>query len=143
MKKILILLPLFAVSFFVSSNHHKSESHEMKKHENNFAYLSTYTIPAGSNPATLSKSLLKNVEDLKKDGYNNCGLLRHAFGGDRAFYSYCYFDTWEQFAQINDNAESADVRQLYGDHDDRLVSVDEKNLITYHFMLIVLQYFNS
>ena len=128
MKKILILLPLFAVSFFVSSNHHKSESHEMKKHENNFAYLSTYTIPAGSNPATLSKSLLKNVEDLKKDGYNNCGLLRHAFGGDRAFYSYCYFDTWEQFAQINDNAESADVRQLYGDHDDRLVSVDEKNL---------------
>jgi len=126
---------LFCSLFILSSSIILADGHmdarknaDMKKYENNFAYLSTYTIPAGSNPATLSKSLLKNVEQLKKDGYNNCGLLRHAFGGDRAFYSYCYFDTWEQFAKINDNAAGLDVRQLYGDHDDRLVSVDKKNL---------------
>ena len=87
-------------------------------HENNFAYLSTYTMPAGSNPATLAKSLLKNVEDLKKEGYNNCGLRRHAFGRDRAFYRYCYFDSWEQFAEIKYKVDNADERQRYGEHED-------------------------
>ena len=126
--KIFFILPIISLSIFVSSNHHEEAVKTSMSHENNFAYLSTYTMPAGSNPATLAKSLLKNVEDLKKEGYNNCGLLRHAFGGDRAFYSYCYFDSWEQFAEINDNVDNADVRQLYGDHEDRLVAVDEKNL---------------
>ena len=42
-----------------------SSAEASKKHENNFAYLSTYTMPAGSNPATLEKSLLRNVQDLK------------------------------------------------------------------------------
>ena len=126
--KIFFILPIILLSIFVSSNHHEEAVKKSMSHENNFAYLSTYTIPAGSNPATLAKSLLKNVEDLKKEGYNNCGLLRHAFGGDRAFYSYCYFDSWEQFAEINDNDDNADVRQLYGDHEDRLVAVDEINL---------------
>ncbi|MDC1008067.1 hypothetical protein OAQ14_03205, partial [Gammaproteobacteria bacterium] len=103
--KIFFILPIISLSIFVSSNHHEEAVKTSMSHENNFAYLSTYTMPAGSNPATLAKSLLKNVEDLKKEGYNNCGLLRHAFGGDRAFYSYCYFDSWEQFAEINDNVD--------------------------------------
>jgi len=128
MNKLSVLIPLLSISFLVHSNHHEDGEHSKTMHENNFAYLSTYTMPAGSNPAMLEKNLLRNVEDLKKEGYNNCGLLRHAFGGDRAFYSYCYFDSWEQFAEINDNASGGDVRQLYGDHEDRLVAMDEKNL---------------
>ena len=128
MKNIFFGIILTSVSLFLSSGHHENENQMEKKYANNFAYLSTYTMPAGSNPATLSRSLLNNVKDLKKQGYNNCGLLRHAFGGDRAFYSYCYFDSWEQFAEINDNSNNSDVRQLYGDHEDRLVSVDKKNL---------------
>ncbi|NCX10634.1 MAG: hypothetical protein EBX21_03480 [Proteobacteria bacterium] len=127
MKKYLLCGLVFLSSGYIYADGHSS-AEASKKHENNFAYLSTYTIPAGSNPATLEKSLLRNVQDLKDEGYNNCGLLRHAFGGDRAFYSYCYFDSWEQFAEINDNVTNADVRQLYGDHEDRLVAVDEKNL---------------
>ena len=128
MNKLFVLIPLLSISFLVHSNHHEDGEHSKTMHENNFAYLSTYTMPAGSNPAMLEKNLLRNVEDLKKEGYNNCGLLRHAFGGDRAFYSYCYFDSWEQFAEINDNVSGGDVRQLYGDHEDRLVAMDEKNL---------------
>ena len=124
----LLLLLLFIFNTNLHSNHHAKNEDQKMVYENNFAYLSTYTIPAGSNPVTLSKNLLKNVEQLKKNGYNNCGLLRHAFGGDRAFYTYCYFDTWEQFAAINDRVSSPNVRQLYDDHDDRLVSVDKKNL---------------
>ena len=135
MNKVLIL-PMVLMSIAAFANHHEMKEGS-KKHENNFAYLSTYTMPAGSNPATLEKSLLRNVQDLKDEGYNNCGLLRHAFGGDRAFYSYCYFDSWEQFAEINDNVTNADVRQLYGDHEDRLVAVDEKNLGPSKYLVMV------
>ena len=128
MKKLFTLLPLLGLSFFAYSAHHESGEHDKKMFENNFAYLSTYTIPAGSNPSVLEKSLLKNVKELEEDGYNVCGLYRHSFGGDRAFYSFCYFDSWEQFAEINDKPGAGDVRQLYGDHSDNLVAIVEKNL---------------
>ena len=60
-----------------------------------------------------------------------CGMLRHQFGGGRSFLTYCYFDSWEQFAEINDsnNPVAGDgPRQLYGDHTDKLAAVVVRNL---------------
>jgi hypothetical protein len=133
MKKIFILLPLISLSFFAFSAHHENgeATHETKKMEHNLAYLSSYTMPAGSNADKIAKSLLENVKSLEEDGYNVCGLLRHQFGGDRAFYTYCYFNSWEQFAEINDNADeplTREPKQLYGDHSDNLLAMVEKNL---------------
>ena len=97
-----MMIPLLAV-------HHEGEGHSMKD-KNNFAYLSTYVIPDNTNPKKLEKSLLGNVETLEANGYNVCGLLRHQFGAERGFYTYCYFDDFEQFAEINDNQDpQADV----------------------------------
>ena len=45
------------------------------------------------------------------------------------FYTYCYFDSWEQFAEINDNADeplTREPKQLYGDHSDNLLAMVEK-----------------
>ena len=130
MKNILIVLSLLSTSFFALSAHHEEDETATKVQENNFAYLSSYTMPAGSNADRMADSLKKDVDSLEKGGYNACGLLRHQFGGDRAFYSYCFFDSWEQFAEINDSNEPAAraSRQLYGDHSDHLVAVTEKNL---------------
>ena len=130
MKNILIVLSLLSTSFFALSAHHEESETATKVQENNFAYLSSYTMPAGSNADRMADSLKKDVDSLEKGGYNTCGLLRHQFGGDRAFYSYCFFDSWEQFAEINDSNEPAAraSRQLYGDHSDHLVAVTEKNL---------------
>ena len=103
MKNILLVIPLI-ISFAAFSAHHENGDHsDVKMMEHNFAYLSSYTMPAGSNADRIAKSLLENVNTLEEDGYNVCVLLRHQFGGDRAFYSYCYFDSWEQFAKINDS----------------------------------------
>ena len=65
--KFFLILPIISLSIFIQSNHHEEVNKSSMNHENNFAYLSTYTMPAGSNPATLAKSLMKNVEDLKKE----------------------------------------------------------------------------
>ena len=117
----LMMIPLLAV-------HHEGEGHSMKN-KNNFAYLSTYVIPDNTNPKKLEKSLLGNVETLEANGYNVCGLLRHQFGAERGFYTYCYFDDFEQFAEINDNQDpQADVKQLHADHSDHLVAVVKKGL---------------
>jgi len=130
MKNILILLSLLTVSAFTYSAHHEEGEQAQKIHGNNFAYLSSYTMPAGSNADRMAASLKKNVDLMEQEGYNACGLLRHQFGGDRAFYSYCFFDSWEHFAEINDSSEPAGraTRQLYGDHSDNLVAVSEQNL---------------
>ena len=130
MKNILILISLFSVSFGALSAHHEEDESSKVMQGNNFAYLSSYTIPAGANPSSLQKSLIKNIESQEEAGYNMCGLLRHQFGGDRAFYTYCYFDNWDQFAEINDSAEPAarESRQLHGDHSDNLVAMVERNL---------------
>ena len=64
MKKYLLCGLVFLSSGYIYADGHSSVE-ASKKHENNFAYLSTYTMPAGSNPATLEKSLLRNVQDLK------------------------------------------------------------------------------
>ncbi|MDC3359552.1 hypothetical protein OAX97_00490 [Gammaproteobacteria bacterium] len=131
MKKLFSLIFISVFSLTLMSAHHEGGHEKVaKKFENNFAYMSTYTMPAGSYADRIAKSLLENVKSLEEDGYNVCGLLRHQFGSDRAFYSYCYFDSWEQFSKINDNAEPAsrEPKQLYGNHSDNLLAIMEKNL---------------
>lgn len=130
MKNLLIILAFISLTFSATAAHHEEGEASPKVKGNNFAYLSSYTIPAGSNPATLAKSLKKSIASLESSGFNDCGLLRHQFGGDRAFYTYCYFDSWEHFGEINDTDEPAgrEARQLHGNHSDHLVAVVEANL---------------
>ena len=129
-----ISLCLMAMSFTLSAAHHEGGDHRADMPENNFVYISTYTMPAGGKVETLKKSLQTNIATLEKDGYNACGMLQHQFGGDRAFMTYCYFDSWEQFAEINDDLDSTPLggsqKQLFGDHTDKLAAVVERNLTT-------------
>ena len=129
MKKVLpILILIFSASMF-SAHHEKGEKSD-SEHTYSFAYTSTYTIPAGSQPQRIERSVLDNLATLEQNGYYNCGLLRHQYGAERAYYSYCYFDSWEHFSEINDvNAPVArEPNQLYGDHSDNLIAVVERNL---------------
>ncbi len=121
----------FALSLSLYAAHHEEGKKETVIHENNFVYISTYIQPAGGNPERLKKSLLKNIEALEENGYNSCGMLRHQFGGGRSFMTYCYFDSWEQFAKINDSNNpiaGGNPKQLFGDHTDKLAAVVIRNL---------------
>ena len=130
MKNFLTILILGLSTTIFAAHHEETDSPE-SEHEYNFAYNSTYTIPAGSQPQRVERSILENLATLEENGYYNCGLLRHQFGGERAYYSYCYFDSWEQFGEINDsNAPAArEPNQLYGDHSDHLVTIVERNIM--------------
>ena len=101
------IFQILAIAFSLSlySAHHEDDKNNMVTHENNFVYISTYTQPAGGNPERLKKSLLSNLDTLEENGYNSCGMLRHQFGGGRSFLTYCYFDSWAQFASINDSKD--------------------------------------
>lgn len=126
-----ISLCLMAMSFTLNAAHHEGENHHADKPKNNLVYISTYTVPAGGKIEVLKKDLLANIETLEEDGYNSCGLLQHQFGGDRAFMTYCNFDSWDQFAEINDQESTpmgGSQKQLFGDHTDRLLAVLKRNL---------------
>ncbi|MBE19816.1 MAG: hypothetical protein CMD69_02735 [Gammaproteobacteria bacterium] len=129
MKKLLTVLLLIS-SFSVFSAHHEEAETTEKEHTYAFAYNSTFSIPAGSQPQRVEKQVLDNLATLEENGYYNCGLLRHQFGGERAYYSYCYFDSWEHFGEINDSNSAAarEPVQLYGDHTDHLVAILERNM---------------
>ncbi|HCV80554.1 MAG TPA: hypothetical protein DGQ38_05840, partial [Zunongwangia profunda] len=128
MKKLLPVLMLIISASAFSAHHEKEESPEAE-HTYSFAYNSTYTIPAGSQPQRIERLVLDNLATLEENGYYNCGLLRHQFGGERAYYSYCYFDSWEHFGEINDTNSpvAREPVQLYGDHTDHLVAILESN----------------
>ena len=94
MKNLFSILAI-GLSLSIYAGHHEEGEKDASMHENNFVYISTYTQPAGGNPERLKKFLLKNLDNLEANGYNRCGMLRHQFGGDRSFLTYCYFDSWE------------------------------------------------
>ena len=91
MKNFLTILILGLSTTLFAAHHEETDSPE-SEHQYNFAYNSTYTIPAGSQPQRIERSILENLSTLEENGYYNRGLLRHQFGGERAYYSYCYFE---------------------------------------------------
>jgi len=127
MKHIFILTSLLLTSVLFAGHH---ESGESKDHTYGFVYTSDYTIPSGEFAQNVEQSILDNLEILEGNGYYNCGLLRHQFGGERGYYSYCYFDDWDHFAKINDSLtpQADEPRQVYGDHSDHLIAINERNL---------------
>tara|TARA_B100000809_G_scaffold153315_1_gene150669 strand:- start:10 stop:699 length:690 start_codon:yes stop_codon:yes gene_type:complete len=129
MKNLLLLVGLMCSALIFAAHHEEADSKD-SDHQFNFVYTSDYTIPAGGLAKNVEKIALQNLATLEENGYYNCGLLRHQFGGDRAYYSYCYFDSWEQFGKINDaNSPAAyEPKQVYGDHSDHLIAVVERNL---------------
>ena len=66
MKNILIVLSLLSTSFFALSAHHEEDETATKVQENNFAYLSSYTMPAGSNADRMADSLKRMLILSKK-----------------------------------------------------------------------------
>ena len=129
MKNLLLFVGLMCSALIFAAHHEEADSKD-SDHQFNFVYTSDYTIPAGGLAKNVEKIALQNLATLEENGYYNCGLLRHQFGGDRAYYSYCYFDSWEQFGKINDaNSPAAyEPKQVYGDHSDHLIAVVERNL---------------
>jgi len=129
MKNLLLFVGLMCSASIFAAHHEEADSKD-SDHQFNFVYTSDYTIPAGGLAKNVEKIALQNLATLEENGYYNCGLLRHQFGGDRAYYSYCYFDSWEQFGKINDaNSPAAyEPKQVYGDHSDHLIAVVERNL---------------
>ena len=129
MKNLLLFVYLMCCTSIFAAHHEEADSNDLD-HQFNFVYTSDYTIPAGGLAKNVEKIALQNLATLEENGYYNCGLLRHQFGGDRAYYSYCYFDSWEQFGKINDANSPAtyEPKQVYGDHSDHLIAVVERNL---------------
>ena len=129
MKNLLLFVGLMCSASIFAAHHEEADSKD-SDHQFNFVYTSDYTIPAGGLAKNVEKIALQNLATLEENGYYNCGLLRHQFGGDRAYYSYCYFDSWEQFGKINDANSPAtyEPKQVYGDHSDHLIAVVERNL---------------
>ena len=126
MKKYFLSL-LLVPAVFVFAGHHE-ETSSMK--ESNFAVLSSYTIAAGTKPSKLEKELLEYIANEEARGFNECGLFRHQFGGDRAFYTYCNFQDYNHLAEImdNTNAGAAEAKQTYSSHTDNIVGVNIRNL---------------
>ena len=126
MKNILITF-LLCLSFFAFSEHHEEE----EKGSNNYQLISTYEIANGQNPDMLSKWLQNYQKDQESYGYNNCGIYQHQFGGIRAFYTYCNFDNFDQFAEImkkSDKDNNTSARQNFASHTDNFVSVIKRNI---------------
>ena len=104
--------------------------------------LSTYEIAAGSSLRTLEKDLLKNVKDEEGRGFNDCGLYRHQFGGQRAFYQYCYFSDFEHFAKIMEaeTIVNPNERQIFSSHSDHILNTLERNLTAAPNYLLFTEY---
>ena len=119
--KNLLLLILVSFSMNVFAGGHE----EAKPAENTFMLLSTYEIAAGQNPAELEKELVQLTLDQEEDGYNDCGLYRHWYGGERAFYAYCFFADFDQLDAIHKRAEANEDRmgitQNYSSHTDHIL----------------------
>ncbi|MEK9650447.1 MAG: hypothetical protein VW146_05815 [Gammaproteobacteria bacterium] len=125
MKK--LFLSIFMVSATLVFAAHHEESQPVKA--SNFAVLSSYTIAAGTNPEKLQKELLAYIAEEEARGFNACGLLRHQFGGDRAFYTYCLFEDYNHLAEIMDNTSAnANEKQTYSTHTDNIVAFNHRNL---------------
>ena len=93
--KNLLLLILVSFSMNVFAGGHE----EAKPAENTFMLLSTYEIAAGQNPAELEKELVQLTLDQEEDGYNDCGLYRHWYGGERFFMRIAFLQTLTNWTQ--------------------------------------------
>ena len=121
------------LSLFVLSSNLFADGHEQTQTiQNSYMLLSTYEISAGQNPAELEKELVQLQKDQEVDGYNDCGLYRHWYGGERAFYAYCFFTDFDQLDAIHKAAEANEDRmgitQNYSSHTDHILEVQKVNL---------------
>ena len=91
----ILLLGVFCSSVALAAHHEEGE-----KASDNYVLMSTYEIAHGQNPADLEKELVELQKQQEADGFNNCGLYRHQYGGKRAFYGYCFFSDYDQFDAI-------------------------------------------
>ena len=99
------------LSLFILSSNLFADGHEQTQAmQNTYMLLSTYEISAGQNPAELEKELVQLQKDQEVDGYNDCGLYRHWYGGERAFYAYCFFTDFDQLDAIHKAAEANEDR---------------------------------
>ena len=132
------LLILMSTNFF-AAHHEKDE----KTVSNEYVLLSTYEISSGQNPADLEKELINLQKTQLENGYNDCGVYRHHFGGQRAFYTFCLFDDLNHFAKIMDKTLSATQStspQSYSAHTDNIVKVLERNATKIHPFLLLSKF---
>jgi len=116
MKKLFILFTLF-LSFVVYA-----------QEGSNYVLISSYSIAPGASVPELQQELLDYVRAEEERGFNACALYRHQFGAQRAFYTYCYFSDYHQFAEIMDRPVNASGSSNIGDHSDNIVSMVHDNL---------------
>ena len=124
----ILIMALIMYSSNIFSAHHE----ETNLSDNNHMLLSTYEIAPGQNPADLEKELASLQIQQEEDGYNDCGLYRHWYGGQRAFYAYCFFKDFEQLDAIHKTAEAnedrMEITQNYSSHTDHILDVQKLNM---------------
>lgn len=125
----IILFSLALVSLNLLADGHEAN----ESSDNQYMLLSTYEIASGQNPADLEKELVQLQLDQESYGFNDCGLYQHWYGGERAFYAYCYFSDFDQFESIRLKSEADDDRmaitQNYSNHTDHILELQKANLI--------------
>lgn len=130
--KIFKLIAVFAVlswSWQSQANHHE----EAAADNNHYVLHSIYEIAYGQDPDTLEAELVAYQKDQEALGFNNCGLYKHEYGSQRAFYTFCYFNDFDQFGEIMKKAEAAGTgsgAQNFATHDDNILEVQQRNIKT-------------
>lgn len=129
MKMIKIMVAFTLLTWLLPS---QADQHEAAATDSNHYVLhSVYEIAYGQNPDALEKDLITYQKNQEELGFNNCGLYKHEYGSQRAFYSFCYFNDFDQFGAIMKKAEAAGTGsgiQNFASHTDNILEVQQRNL---------------
>ncbi len=123
LNQLLTFIPLaFWISYSAADGHGEADS-------NAYVLHSEYEIATGQDPATLSAELVEYQKNQEAYGFNNCGVYQHQFGTQRGFYTFCYFNDFDQLdAILKKSASSAAGPQSFADHSDNILEVQQRNL---------------
>jgi hypothetical protein len=129
MKMFNVIAVLVVLGWVLQSqaDHHETTAAD----SNQYVLHSVYEIAHGQNPDDLETELVAYQKNQESLGFNNCGLYKHQYGSQRAFYSFCYFNDFDQFEIIMkkaDAAETGSVIQNFASHTDNILHVQQRNM---------------
>ncbi|MBT3427050.1 MAG: hypothetical protein HOL98_07585 [Gammaproteobacteria bacterium] len=125
--KLSVVFAVLSWSWQSWANHHE----EVVADSNHYVLHSIYEIAYGQDPDTLEAELVTYQKGQEALGFNNCGLYKHEYGSQRAFYTFCYFNDFDQFGAIMKKAEAAGTgtgAQNFATHSDNILEVQQRNL---------------
>ena len=125
------LCTLLIATVAIGFSHFGHADHHGEVNSNAYVLHSEYEIATGQDPAALSAELVAYQTDQEAYGFNNCGVYQHQFGTQRAFYTFCYFNDFDQLDAIlkkSSAAAAAEGQQSFASHSDNILEVQVRNM---------------